>query len=96
MSNYWTTQQSLENTAIQRYISSYRGFTKICNNFWLRLKNDMKNKNKWIMSFRNNIEKDDETMSLKFLSNFFLQFTLTILTIRQSLQWKIFYKKKSK
>ena len=37
------------------------------------------------MSFRNNIEKDDETMSLKFLSNFFFAFYINNFT-RQSLQ----------
>ena len=55
------------------------------------------------MSFRNNIEKDDETMSLKFLSNFFLQFTLTILlgnhynekySIKRNQNKKVFFTKK--
>ena len=56
------------------------------------------------MSFRNNIEKDDETMSLKFLSNFFLQFTLTILlgnhynekySIKRNQNKKVFFYKKN-
>ena len=55
------------------------------------------------MSFRNNIEKDDETMSLKFLSNFFLHFTLTILlgnhynekySIKRNQNKKVFSNKK--
>ena len=56
------------------------------------------------MSFRNNIEKDDETMSLKFLSNFFLHFTLTILlgnhynkkySIKRNQNKKVFFYKKN-